>query len=91
MKTATPHMPMPMGNATDRQIRIHQGRHCRLVSLFYHCHTGHAMFFLVVFLGAVCFSFITYMQISHDCRVVTINIKGKLTFTQYQVIHTNYS
>ena len=30
------------------------------------------MFFLV-FLGAVCFSFIKYMQMSHDCRVVTIS------------------
>ena len=60
-------------NTIYRQIRIHQGRHCRLVSLFYHCHTGHAMFFLVFFiLGAVCFSFLKYMQISHDCRVVTI-------------------
>ena len=35
------------------------------------------MFFLM-FLGAVCFSFITVMQITHDCRVVTISTNKEM-------------
>ena len=39
---------------------------------FKHCHSGHAMFFLV-FLGTVSFSFINCMQMNQACRLVTIS------------------